>query len=96
MQARVGLCGRSVCPRLCVRSQHCEPGQSRFSRLLGLQRQHRVQRQQDQQARSRVVGQAIEANVVRLAGSFEAFQLHLAWERQQKGKEVPCAQQQWR
>jgi hypothetical protein len=83
MQASVSLCGRTVCPRLCVRSQHCQAGQARFSQLLGQQQQRRIQR-----AQWRAVRHALEANINRAAGPFQAFQLRLAWERQQKGKEV--------
>ena len=80
----VGLCGWSWCRRLCVRSQYCQLGQARFRQLLAGQRERR-------KLRRLVVGRAIEANILRAAGSFEAFQLRLKWERQQKGKEfVKC------
>jgi hypothetical protein len=36
----------------------------------------------------------LEANVLSAAGPFKKFQRQLAWDRQQKGKEVVCAQQQ--
>jgi hypothetical protein len=76
----VGLCGWASCQRLCGRSQHCGLGQARVRLLLGAQRERR-------KARRLVVGQAIEANIRRAAGSFRAFQLKLAWERQRKGEE---------
>jgi len=76
---QVGLCGQvGECQRLCIRSQHCELGQRRAWLLLKAQREHR-------QARRLVVGHAIEANVVRAAGSFSLFQFRLARERQMKG-----------
>lgn len=78
---QVGLCGWSWCPRLCARSQYCLLGQARASQLLGAQREKR-------KLRRLVVGQAIGANSLRAAGSFGAFQLQLAWERQMKGKEL--------
>lgn len=78
---QVGLCGWSWCPRLCARSQYCQLGQARARQLLGGQREKR-------KLRRLVVGRAIEVNSLKAAGSFEAFQLKLAWERQQKGKEV--------
>jgi hypothetical protein len=36
-----GLCGALECPRLCVRSQHCEAGQRRARRLFAAQRRRR-------------------------------------------------------
>ena len=81
------LCGRSVCRRLCARSCHCELGQARAAWLLQLQRQRRLQRQEDRHARWSVVGQAIEANVVKLAGPFQAFQLRLISESQRRRHE---------
>ncbi len=86
----LSLCGREVCRRLCLRSCHCELGRARAAWLLQLRRQRCIQKQQDQQARWRAVGHAIEANVIRNAGSFEAFQLQLLHERQKKAKEVSC------
>lgn len=78
---QVGLCGWSWCPRLCTRTQYCPLGQARARQLLGGQREKR-------KLRRLVVGRAIEVNVIRAAGSFGEFQLQLAWERQQKGKEL--------
>jgi len=77
-ESQVGLCGRKRCRRLCACSLHCLLGQARARQLLGAYRQRR-------QLRRLVVGRAIEANVIRAAGSFRAFQLRLLWEHQQKG-----------
>lgn len=82
------LCGLSVCRRLCLRSCHCEVGRARAAWLLGLQRQRRLSRQQDQRSRWLAVGLAIEDNIRTHAGSFEAFQLRLAAERRRKAQEV--------
>lgn len=54
---------------------------------LGLQRERRQLRREILWA---VVGQ-LEANVLKAAGPFEEFSRRLAWERQQKGKEVNYA-----
>jgi len=76
-----GLCGQvGECQRLCVRAEYCPLGQARAHKLLGA---YRVRRQ----LRRLVVGRAIEANIRQAAGSFQAFQLRLAWERQQKAQE---------
>jgi len=81
---QVSLCGRKQCHRLCACSLHCPLGQARARQLLGEYRKRR-------QLRRLVVGQAIEVNSIRAAGSFGAFQLRLLWEHQQKGKEfVKC------
>ncbi len=80
MTNQVGLCGQGVCPRLCTRAAHCPAGRARAHYLLGLQRQRR-------KLRRLAVGQAIEANIRRAAGSFRAFQLQLVREHRQKGKE---------
>lgn len=76
---QVGLCGQvGECQRLCIRSCHCPLGRARAEHLLGQQRERR-------QLRRFVVGQAIEANVIRAAGSFTDFQCQLAWERSKGG-----------
>lgn len=77
---QVGFCGQRVCPRLCTKAAHCPLGQERARYLLGLQRQRR-------KLRRLAVGQAIETNIRRAAGSFRAFQLQLLQEHRQKGKE---------
>jgi hypothetical protein len=59
-------------------------------RRLRAQRARREQRREN----LRAAADQLEANVLRAAGPFKKFQLHLAWERQQKGKGVLCAQQQ--
>ena len=64
-----GLCGHQ-CKRLCTRACHCQAGLARRLRLLQAQRAQR-------QLRRLVVGRAIEANIRRAAGSFEAFQRQL-------------------
>jgi hypothetical protein len=64
-------------------------------RRLRAQRVRREQRQEQRERLQAMVDQ-LEANVLRAAGPFKKFQLQLAWERQQEGKEVVCAQQQWR
>jgi len=89
-QSRVGLCGKAVCVRICSRVCYCPVGLELSYRRLRAQRIRREQRQ----ARLQAVVEQLEANVLRAAGPFKKFQLHLAWERQQKGKEVVCAQQQ--
>ena len=82
MESQVGLCGQvGACQRLCLRAPHCPLGQARARQLLGAQRQRR-------QLRRLVVGRAIEANILRAAGSFRAYQLQLKWERDAKAKEV--------
>jgi len=81
MKSQVGLCSQQVCPGLCTRAQYCQPGQARARQLLGLQRECRLRRRF-------AVGQAIEANIRKAAGSFRSFQLQLFWEHQQKGKEA--------
>lgn len=70
-----GLCGQLECKRLCSRAQYCPLGQERVRELLGQQRERR-------EARRLVVGQAIEANVNKFAGSFVAFQRQLWSEHQ--------------
>ena len=70
-----GLCGQLQCNRLCSRAQYCPLGQERVRELLGQQSQRRY-------ARKLVVGQAIEANVNKFAGSFVAFQRQLRSEHQ--------------
>ena len=37
-----GLCGVLECPRLCVRSQHCQAGQRRARRLFSAQARRRL------------------------------------------------------
>ena len=88
MPPRVGLCGKEVCVHICSRVCYCPVGLELSYRRL---RARRIRRDVLRVA----VGQ-LEENIRRNAGSFAAFSQKLAWERQQKGKEVLCAQQQWR
>jgi hypothetical protein len=74
-----GLCGRvGHCDRLCARSIYCPLGQARARQLLAAQRQRRT-------LRRLIIRQALEAKVIRAAGSFAAFQRQLAWERKRQG-----------
>jgi len=83
-----GVCGRiSPCRRMCVSACYCELGSARRRRLLALRKQARIQRQQSQQSRWRVVGRAIEANVIAHAGPFEAFQQQLFREAERRTAE---------
>lgn len=50
-QGSRGFCGRRVCKRLCVRSEHCPAGQARARRRMAQYRQKRI-------LRRLVVGQA--------------------------------------
>ncbi len=91
MQVKVGLCGQQACYHICTRVQYCRLGLELSYRRLRAQRVRREQR-----ANLRVVVGQLEVNIQRNAGSFEAFSRELAREGQRKGKEVVCAQQQWR
>jgi len=84
MQSKVGLCGKDVCAHICSRVCYCPVGLELSYRRL---RAQRVQRQLQRERLQAMVDQ-LEANVLRAAGPFKKFQLQLAWEGQQKGKEV--------
>jgi len=78
------LCGRKSCKHLCSRSIYCQAGQERVKLLLSQQRQRREARQQEaRQQEARKFQQDIEKAIPVFAGSFEAFQRQLKWERQQ-------------
>ena len=91
MQSRAGLCGKDICVHICSRVQYCPVGLELSYRRLRAQRARREQREI-----LRAEVDQLEANVLRAAGPFKEFQRQLTWERQQIGKEVVCAQQQWR
>jgi len=81
MPAKVGLCGKPVCPRICTRVCHCEAGLALGRVLLAQQAVRRYERQ-----RLQAVVAQFEANVLAAAGPFQKFQRQLAWERQTKGE----------
>lgn len=89
-QSRVGLCGKEVCVHICSRVCYCSLGLELSCRRL---RAQRVRREQRESLRATV--DQLEANIRKAAGPFEQFSQKLARERQQKGKEVLCSQQQW-
>ena len=82
------LCGRKSCKHLCSRSIYCQAGQERVKLLLSQQRQRREARQQE----ARNFQQDIEKAIPIFAGSFEAFQSQLKWERQQLADEMSYAE----
>jgi multidrug resistance efflux pump len=89
-QSKVGLCGKEVCVHICTRVCYCPVGLELSYRRLRAQQARREQRRENLRA---MVDQ-LEANIRKAAGSFEEFSQKLARERQQKGREVICAQQQ--
>jgi hypothetical protein len=88
-QSKVGLCGQTVCHHICSRVCYCPVGLELSYRRLRAQRGRR-----DQRELLRAAVDQLEVNIRKAAGSFEEFSQKLARERQRKGKEVVCAQQQ--